>query len=212
MEGSSNCDEESVAMIPNQKTLDIDLPSSSDVDVSSMKEGCESPEADISSIIGGHIMSEKSLQDINLEGNILDREEQHHFVGVEKMDDGFSRKMENKSYDELRVSNLKLQLSEQENIKLAGQVENSVIQVDDVCEKLKLKEHELYEQKKLLGDDISKLMIQNLKCENQLDDVRGELNLKECQLDDVRGELKLKKKELNEQKEISKEEAFKLKT
>ncbi|XP_058786633.1 protein NETWORKED 4B-like [Vicia villosa] len=212
-------------MIPNQKTLNIDLPSSSNVDVSSMKEGCESPmsswdsepEADISSI-----MSEKSLQDINLEGNILDREEQHHFVGVENMDDGFSGKMDNKSYDELlkkfiekeeelRVSNLKLQLLEQENIKLAGQVENSVIQVDDVSEKLKLKEHELYEQKKLLGDEISKLMIQNLKCENQLDDVRGELNVKEGQLNDVHGELKLKKKEMNEQNEISKEVAFKLK-
>ncbi|KAL5075362.1 hypothetical protein RYX36_014346, partial [Vicia faba] len=152
MEGSSNCDGESVAMIPNHKTLNIELPSSSDVDVSSMvsmKEGCESP---------------LSSWDSEPEADI--------------MDDGFSWELDNTSYDELlkkfiekeeelRVSNLKLQLSEQENIKLVVQVENSEILVDDVCEKLKLKEHELNEQKKILGDEIGKLKIQNLKSENQ---------------------------------------------
>ncbi|CAI8598686.1 unnamed protein product [Vicia faba] len=181
MEGSSNCgtgcDGKSVAMIPKiQKTLNIDLPSSSMV---SAKEGCESP---LSS---------------------WDSEPE-----ADSMDYGFSWEIDNRSYDELlkkliekeeelRVSNLKLQLSEQENIKLVVQVENSEILVDDACEKLKLKEHELNEQKKLLGDEIAKLKIQNLKSENQLDDVRGELELKE--------------KELNEKKEISEQEVFKLK-
>ncbi|CAK8567758.1 unnamed protein product [Lathyrus sativus] len=203
MEDSSNCDigceEESVLMIPNQKTtelkcdlqaLNIDLPSSSDVDVSSMvsmSSWDSEPEKDIS--------PEESLQDSNLEGN--------HFVEVENIDDDFSWEVDNRSYEELlkkfmekeeelRVSNLKLQLSEQDTINLAVQVENSEIQINDVCEKLELKE------------------VQILKSENELDSLRGELNQKNDQLDNVRKELELKEEELNEQKKLSEEEIFKL--
>ncbi|XP_058753116.1 uncharacterized protein LOC131626302 [Vicia villosa] len=226
-----DCDGASVAMIPNQKTLNIHLPSTSDVGASSvvsMKEDCESPmsswasdpETDISSVTSCHVMPEESLQDVDLEGNY-----ENQFVRVENNDDGFSWEMDNRSYDELlkkfiekeevlRVSNLKLQHSEQEIMRLAIQVENREIQIDDACEKLELKEDELCEQKKLLGKQISKLKIQNLNSVDQFADAHGELNLKKRELvnlDNVRTELELKEEELNEQKELSEEEIFKLK-
>ncbi|XP_058753113.1 protein NETWORKED 4B-like [Vicia villosa] len=233
MDDSSNCDigcdGESAAMIPNQKTLTIHLPSSSNIDVSSMvsmKEDCESPmsswasdpETDISSVTSCHvIMPEESLQDVDLEGNY-----ENQFVGVENNDDGFLWEMDNRSYEDLlkkfiekeedlRVSNLKLQLSEQEITGLAIQVEVLEIQIDDACQKLELKEDELCEQKKLLGKQISKLKIQNLNSVDQFADARGELNLKKRELVNVRKELELKEKELNEQKKLSEEEIFKLK-
>lgn len=179
--------------------------------VASMKQGSESPlsswdsepENDTPSVI----KSDGSFEDINLEENYVNMEEQNQFVGVENTDD-LSWEIDNRSYDnllkkfmekeeELRVTNLKLQLSEEENIKLKVQVESSEGLFDDLCEELKLKEKELHKQKVLSEEEIFKLKIQIEKSENQHDNVSKELNLKE--------------KELNKQKELLKEEIFNLK-
>jgi hypothetical protein len=182
------------------QSLNTDLPPSSDGDnssVASMNEGCESPlsswdselESDIPSLINCDGMLQGSLRSINLEENYLDIEEQNQFVGVENMDDGLLWEMDNRSYEELlkkfkekeeelRVSNFKLQLSEQENIKLNVQVENSKAQLDNVCEELKQTEEELMKLKELSEEEIFKLKIQIEKSENRLDTVQEELNLK----------------------------------
>jgi hypothetical protein len=181
-------------------SLNTNLPPSSDGDnssVASMNESCESPlsswdsqlESDIPSLINCDGMLQGSLRSINLEENYLDIEEQNQFVGVENMDDGLLWEMDNRSYEELlkkfkekeeelRVSNFKLQLSEQENIKLNVQVENSKAQLDNVCEELKQKEEELKKLKELSEEEIFKLKIQIEKSENRLDTVQEELNLK----------------------------------
>ncbi|XP_058783290.1 uncharacterized protein LOC131657966 [Vicia villosa] len=225
MEDSSNadspCDGQSVGVILNHTTtelkrdlqpLNIDSISFSDSDASSvvsMKEGCGSPmsswasdsEIDIS-VTSCHVMPEESLQDVDLEGNY-----ENQFVRVENNDDGFLWEMDNRSYEELlkkfiekeeelRVSNFKLQLSEQEIVTLKVQVENSESVINDVHEKLELKEDELYEQKELSDKEIFKLKTRIRECGNQLDDVRGELNLKKGQLDSVHKELKLKNGQL----------------
>jgi chromosome segregation ATPase len=162
-----------------------------------MNESCESPlsswdselESDIPSLINCDGMLQGSLRSINLEENYLDIEEQNQFVGVENMDDGLLWEMDNRSYEELlkkfkekeeelRVSNFKLQLSEQENIKLNVQVENSKAQLDNVCEELKQTEEELMKLKELSEEEIFKLKIQIEKSENRLDTVQEELNLK----------------------------------
>ncbi|KAK2444765.1 hypothetical protein QL285_015768 [Trifolium repens] len=182
------------------QSLNTDLPPSSDGDnssVASMNEDCESPlsswdselESDIPSLINCDGMFQGSLRSINLEENYLDIEEQNQFVGVENMDDGLLWEMDNRSYEELlkkfkekeeelRVSNFKLQLSEQENIKLNVQVENSKAQLDNVCEELKQTEEELMKLKELSEEEIFKLKIQIEKSENRLDTVQEELNLK----------------------------------
>jgi hypothetical protein len=148
MEDSSNsnvgCNEDNVLVTPYQKQmllksklqpLSIDLPASSDGDnisVASMYEDCESPLSSWD--------SEPETDIISLEENYLDMEEQNS-------DDGLLWEMDNTSYEELlkkfiekeeelRVSNLKLQLSEQEIIKLNVQVEN-------VRQELNLKQEEL---------------------------------------------------------------------
>ncbi|CAL5204199.1 unnamed protein product [Lathyrus oleraceus] len=189
------CDGESEAML--HQPLNIDLPSRSDIDVSSMvsmKEGCESPLSSWDSEPENDISPEESLQDTNLEGNSLDVEENNSFVGVENVDDGFSWEVDNRSYnellkkftekeEELRVSNLKLQLSEQKIVKLEVQAENSENQINDVCEKLELKEEELNEQKKLLEEEIFKLKNQIKENENQLDLNKEELKKKTAKLD-----------------------------
>ncbi|XP_045820081.1 synaptonemal complex protein 1-like [Trifolium pratense] len=173
------------------QSLNIDLLRSTDGDnssVASVNESCESPlssswdsepETDIPSMINCDGMPDQgSLQSINLEENYLDMEEQNQFVRVENSDDGLLWEMDNRSYEELlkkfeekeeelRVSNFKLQLSEQEIIKLNVQVENSEVQLDNVREELKLKEEEIF-----------KLKIQIEKSENRLDNVQEELNLK----------------------------------
>ncbi|KAI5405297.1 hypothetical protein KIW84_052175 [Lathyrus oleraceus] len=160
----------------------------------SMKEGCESPLSSWDSEPENDISPKESLQDTNLEGNSLDVEENNHFVGVENIDDGFSWEVDNRSYDELlkkfiekeeelRVSNLKLQLSEQEIVKLEVQAENREIQINDVCEKLELKEEELNEKKKLLKEEIFKLKNQIKENENQLDLNKEELKKKTAKLD-----------------------------
>ncbi|GAU50440.1 hypothetical protein TSUD_409500 [Trifolium subterraneum] len=217
--------------------------------VSSANEGCESPlsswdsepETDIPSLINCDGTPEGSLQSINLEENYLDMEEQNQFVGVENTDDGLLWEMDNRSYEdllnkflekeeELRVSNYKLQFSEEEII-------NSEAQLDNMCEELKLKDEELNKQKELSEEKIFKLKIQIEKSENRLNNVNGELKLKEeelkiqkellkraifCsklhieksnnRLNYINEELKLKEEELNKQKELSEEEIFKLKT
>ncbi|XP_045822085.1 protein NETWORKED 4B-like [Trifolium pratense] len=180
-------------------------------------EGCESPlssswdsepETDISSMINCDGMPDQgSLQSINLEENYLDMEEQNQFVGVENSDDGLLWEMDNRSYEELlkkflekeeelRVSNFKLTLSEQEIIKLNVQVENSDAQLDNVSKQLKLKEEELLKQKELSEEEIFELKIQIEKSENRLNNVNKELKRKE--------------EELKIQKELLVGEVFKL--
>ncbi|KAK2390950.1 hypothetical protein P8452_28143 [Trifolium repens] len=223
MEGSSNSDEcfdrENVLVKSETQPLDIDLPLTSDGDnssVASMNEDCESrlsswdsePETDIPSLINCHDMPKEPLEGVKLEENYLDIEEQNKFVGVENTDDGLLWEMDNRSYEELlkkfiekeeelRVSNFKLQFSEQEIIKLNVQVENSEVLLDNVREELKLKEEELNKQKELSEEEIFKLKIQT---ENS-----------EAQLDNVHEELKLKEEELNKLKKLSEEEIFNLK-
>jgi len=124
------------------RPLNIDLSLSSDGDnspVASTKAGCETP---LSS---------------------WDFEPENEFVGVENTDDGLLWEMDNRSYDELikkliekeeelRDTNLKLQLSEEENIKLKVQVGNGEGQLDNVSDELNLKEKELSKQKELLEE------------------------------------------------------------
>ncbi|XP_012571909.1 uncharacterized protein [Cicer arietinum] len=246
------CDEESVLVTPYQKQVllksdlqprSIDLPLSSGGDnssVTSMKEDCESPlsswesepEFDIPSVINCHGMLEGPNE---LNENCDNMEQQDQFVGVENTDDSLLWEIDNRSYDELlvkfihseqelRVANFKLQLSEQEIIKLNVQIEKGEDQLDDVREELKLKEEELHKQKELSEEEIFKLKIQIEKSEGQLDNVREELKLKdeelyirkelseeqifmlsiqieksEDQLDKMREELKLKGEELQKQ-------------
>ncbi|PNX63558.1 hypothetical protein L195_g061687, partial [Trifolium pratense] len=120
-------------------------------------------------------------------------EEQNQFVGVENSDDGLLWEMDNRSYEELlkkflekeeelRVSNFKLTLSEQEIIKLNVQVENSDAQLDNVSKQLKLKEEELHKQKELSEEEIFELKIQIEKSENRLNNVNKELKRKEEEL------------------------------
>jgi chromosome segregation ATPase len=89
-----------------------------------------------------------------LEEKYLEMEQENQFVGVENTDDGLLWQMDNRSYDELlkkfieneevlRVSNFKLQLSEQEIIKLKIQIDERENQLGNVREELKLKEEEL---------------------------------------------------------------------
>ncbi|XP_045820082.1 CAP-Gly domain-containing linker protein 1-like [Trifolium pratense] len=221
-----DCDEVRVSVTPSQKqelmkfellSLNTDFPPSCDGDNSSVNEGCESPlsswdsepETDIPSLINCDGMPDQgSLQSINLEENYLGMEEQNQFVGVENTDDGLLWEMDNRSYEELlkkfnekeeelRVSNFKLTLSEQEIIKLNVQVENGEAQLNNVREELKLKEEELNKQKELSEEEIVMLKIQIEKSENRLDNVHEELQLKE--------------EELNKQKELSEEEISKSK-
>ncbi|CAI8598683.1 unnamed protein product [Vicia faba] len=199
MEDSSNC--ETVGTVLNQMTtvpkcdlqpLNMDSFSCSDCDVSSevsMKEGC------------GSTMSSWASDP---ESDIYpDLEAENQFVGVENNEDGFLWEMDNRSYEELlkkfiekeeelRVCNLKLQLSEQEIVGLRVQVENSESQIKDKHEKLELKEFELCEQKEISDKEIFELKTRIRESECQLDDVRGELNLKKGQLDSVRKELNVK--------------------
>ncbi|RHN69787.1 hypothetical protein MtrunA17_Chr3g0128561 [Medicago truncatula] len=85
----------------------------------------------------------------------------------ESDDDSLLWEIDNRSYDkllkkcieneeELRVTNLKLQLSEKEVINLKVQVENSKGQFDNVCEELKLKEDEMHKQKEVSEKEIFK--------------------------------------------------------
>ncbi|RHN69790.1 putative nascent polypeptide-associated complex subunit alpha [Medicago truncatula] len=126
------------------RPLNIDLSLSSDDDtcssVVSTNVGCETP------------LSSWDFEpeiDINLEENYVDVEEQND--------------MDNRSYDdlikkiigteeELRVTNSKLRLSEEENIKLKVQVGNGEGQLDNVSEELNLKKKELRKQKELLEE------------------------------------------------------------
>ncbi|XP_058783293.1 uncharacterized protein LOC131657969 [Vicia villosa] len=247
MEDSSNCDKacdgETGGMILNEMTtvpkcdlqpLNIDSFFCSDCDVTSvvsMKEDCGSPmssrvsdpETDIKAVTSCHVMPEEFLQDVDLEGNY-----ENQFVAVENNDDDFSWEMDNRSYEELlkkfiekeeelRVSNFKFQLSEQEIIGLKVKVEKSESQISDMHEKLELKEYELNEQKELLNKEIFKLMTHIKKSESHLDNVLEELmvnkgqlfmmheklNLKNVELDNVHGELNLKNVELdNVRKEL----------
>jgi len=161
-----NSHEKPMLLKSSLQPLNMDLPHSSDDDnssVVSLNEGCESPlsswdsepETDTLSIISSHGMPEEPLE--NLE-ECLDMEQENQFVGVENTDDNLLWEMDNKSYDqllkkfkeneeELRVSNFKLQLSEQEIIKLKVHVENSEGQLDKVREDLKLNKEELRKQK-----------------------------------------------------------------
>ncbi|PNX54471.1 hypothetical protein L195_g048090 [Trifolium pratense] len=189
MEGSSNSNPHLNALTP-----------SCDGDNSSVNEGCESPfsswdsepEADIQSVIDSDDMPEEPLEGNKLEENNLD--------------DGLLWEMDNRSYEELlkkylekeeelRVSNFKLTLSEQEIIKLNVQVENGEAQLNNVREELKLKEEELNKQKELLEEEINKLKIQIEKSENWHANVKEEFRRKveklEKQIDKVQEELKL---------------------
>jgi len=181
-----SCDGECVFVNPHEKLmllksslqpLNIDLPHNSDDDnssVVSLNEGCQSPlsswdsepETDVLSIISSHGMPVEPLEGINME-ECLEMEQENLFVGVENIDDNLSWEIDNKSYDqllkkfkeneeELRVSNFKLNLSEQEIIKLKVQVENSEGQLDKVREELKLNEEELHKQKELSEEEMAK--------------------------------------------------------
>ncbi|CAJ2641745.1 unnamed protein product [Trifolium pratense] len=234
MEGSSNSgegfDRENVLVKSVIQPINLNFYSSDghNSSVAYINEGCESPssssswdskpEIDIPSVINCH-------EGINLEENYLDMEEQNQFVGVENTDYGLLWEMDNRSYDELlkkflekeeelRFSNFRLQLSEQEIIKFNVQVENSEAQLHNVREELKRKEEELIKQKELSKEEIFKLnlsqeeifklKIQIDESENLLDNVHEELKLKE-------EELKLKEEELSKLKELLEKEIFKLK-
>jgi len=220
-----SCGGESVSMTPYQnlmllksklQPLNVDLFLSFVGDnnsVASLKECSESPlsswdsepETDIPFVINSDGSFEENY--VKME-EYVNMEEQNEFVGVENTDDGLLWEMDNRSYDnllkkfmekeeELRVTNLKLRLSEEENIKLKVQVESSEDRLDNLCEELKLKEKELHKQKELSEEEIFKLKIQIEKSENMLDNVSKELKLKE--------------KELNKQKELLEKEIFNLK-
>jgi hypothetical protein len=172
MKGSSDSDhlvtpcQKQMLLKSGLKPLNMDFPPSSNDEnsyVSSVKETCESPlsswdsepETDISFVVNyGDAISEGSLEGINLEEKYLEMEQENQFVGVENTDDGLLWQMDNRSYDELlkkfieneevlRVSNFKLQLSEQEIIKLKIQIDERENQLGNVREELKLKEEEL---------------------------------------------------------------------
>ncbi|KAK2407212.1 protein NETWORKED 4B [Trifolium repens] len=172
MEGSSDSDhlvtlcQKQMLLKFGLQPLNMDFPPSSNGEnscVSSVKEGCESPlsswdsepESDISFVVNcDDAISEGSLEGINLEEKYLEMEQENQFVGVENTDDGLLWEMDSKSYDELlkkfieneeelRVSNFKLQLSEQEIIKLKIQIDERENQLGNVREELKLKEEKL---------------------------------------------------------------------
>jgi chromosome segregation ATPase len=172
MKGSSDSDhlvtpcQKQMLLKSGLKPLNMDFPPTSNGEnshVSSVKETCESPlsswdsepETDISFVVNyGDAISEGSLEGINLEEKYLEMEQENQFVGVENTDDGLLWQMDNRSYDELlkkfieneeelRVSNFKLQLSEQEIIKLKIQIDERENQLGNVREELKLKEEKL---------------------------------------------------------------------
>ncbi|XP_058722472.1 protein NETWORKED 4B-like [Vicia villosa] len=105
---------------------------------------------------------------------------------------------ENKSYDELlkkfikneeelRVSNLKLQLSEQEIIKLKNQIEKRENQLDNVLKELELNKDEL-EYKK---GQVQKLQIQTAELETHVSDYCSKIANLEEQLEVANEHLKI---------------------
>jgi chromosome segregation ATPase len=198
--------------------------------MSSTKEDCESPlsswdsepETDILVINCHSMQPEEHFEVMKLEDNYVDMGEQNQFVGVENTDDSLLWEMDNKSYDdllkklrekdeELRVTNLKLQLSEEVNIKLEVQVENNEGQLENVSKELKLKEEELSVadmKLQLLEEEIIKLKVQVENSKDQVDNVSKELKLKEEELSKQKNLFAYEK---NQQKELLEEEIFKLK-
>jgi len=241
MEGSSNTDldldGDIVLVTPYQKLksdlqpLNVDLCSDGGNRLmSSMTEDCESPlsswdsepETDIPVINCHSMQPEEHFEVMKLEDNYVDMGEQNQFVGVENTDDSLLWEMDNKSYDdllkklrekdeELRVTNLKLQLSEEVNIKLKDQVENSEGQLENVSKELKLKEEELSVadlKLQLSEEEIIKLKVQVENSKDQVDNVSKELKLKEEELSKQKNLFAYQK---NQQKVFLEEEISKLK-
>lgn len=158
----------------SRQPVNMDLSPSSDggdSSVASMKEGSRSPSSSSSdsepeSVIHGvpvNTDGEGSPKGIKLKENFADMEQQNQLAGgEEKEDNSMLWERENRSYDELlkrflkneeelRVSNFKLQLSEEEIIKLKTQAEKSEGELDSVRKELKLKEDDLeYEKGQVL--------------------------------------------------------------
>jgi chromosome segregation ATPase len=182
-----------------------------------MNEDCESrlsswdsePETDIPSLINCHDMPKEPLElGVKLEGNYLDIEEQNNFVGVENTDDGLLWEMDNRSYEELlkkfiekeeelRVSNFKLQLSEQEIIKLNVQVENSEVQLDSVCEELNLKQKELQKLKSKMLDSQAKFCLEKDELKRELTSKLEDCDSRNKELENKLSQYKLEEEELH---------------
>ncbi|KAK2390952.1 protein NETWORKED 4B [Trifolium repens] len=209
MEDSSNsnvgCNRENVLVTPYQKqmlmkselqTLNINLLPSTDSDnssVASMYEDCESPLSSWD--------SEPETDIISLEENYLDMEEQNS-------DDGLLWEMDNRSYEELlkkfiekeeelRVSNFKLQLSEQEIIKLNVQVENSEVQLDSVCEELNLKQKELQKLKSKMLDSQAKFCLEKDELKRELTSKLEDCDSRNKELENKLSQYKLEEEELH---------------
>jgi len=232
-------DGEIVMVTPYQKLLKSDLqPLNIDLHadggnsfMSSTKEDCESPlsswdsepESDIPSVISCHdMLFEGHLEVMKLEDNYVDMDEQNQFVGVENTDGNLLWEIDNRSYEELlkkfrekdeelRVTNLKLQLSEEMNTKLKVQVENNEGQLENVSKELKQKEEELSVadlKLQLSEEEIIKLKVQVESTNGQVDNVSKELKLKEKELSRQKTLFAYQK---NQQKMLLEKEISKLK-
>jgi chromosome segregation ATPase len=187
------------------QTLNINLLPSTDSDnssVASMYEDCESP---LSSWDSEPETDIQSLEGINLEENYLDMEEQ---TWIENTDDGLLWEMDNRSYEELlkkfiekeeelRVSNFKLQLSEQEIIKLNVQVENSEVQLDSVCEELNLKQKELQKLKSKMLDSQAKFCLEKDELKRELTSKLEDCDSRNKELENKLSQYKLEEEELH---------------
>ncbi|TKY66407.1 tropomyosin isoform X1 [Spatholobus suberectus] len=148
-----------------------------------------------------------------------DSEQQSEIVGEEKTDD-MTWENENTSYDELliesleneeeqlKVSNFKLKLSEEEIIKLQIQIEKSEGQLNNALVELKVKKDRLLlqdckvggpaeEQLKISSDEIARLKEEfnssssgTRELQGQLEVARENLATLECQLDSKRKQIR----------------------
>jgi chromosome segregation ATPase len=124
------------------------------------------------------------------------------------MDDGLLWEMDNRSYEELlkkfiekeeelRVSNFKLQLSEQEIIKLNVQVENSEVQLDSVCEELNLKQKELQKLKSKMLDSQAKFCLEKDELKRELTSKLEDCDSRNKELENKLSQYKLEEEELH---------------
>ncbi|XP_057458993.1 protein NETWORKED 4B-like isoform X2 [Lotus japonicus] len=209
-------------------SMDLSPSSGGDSSAASMKEGTGSPSSsssDSEADGNGH------LEGIKLKEHFPDLEEQNQLAGEEKTD-SVIWKREDKNYDELlkkfikneeelRISNSKLQLSEEEIIKLKIQLEKSEVQLDNVHKELKMKEEDLeYEKGQVLElknqtaelethvpdccDKIAKLVEQLEEAQEQLKEsndeiarLREDLRSKSSSTHQLQGQLKTAQEDID---------------
>ncbi|KAL2339495.1 hypothetical protein Fmac_007435 [Flemingia macrophylla] len=182
-----------MSQISGLQPINIDFSPSSggDSSVVSVKEGAGSPSS-----------SSSSQTDSNHESPIVEEEKT----------DGKSWKIEDRSYDELlreflekeeelKVSNFKLQLSEEENIKLKIQIEKNEEQLDNAFEELTAAKEENVEYEKghilELQKKTSDLETQVSDCCNKITKLVAQLELAEEQLKISNDEIARLKEELD---------------